>query len=144
MNELQTLLDVIPIGIGIAEDPRCERITVNPAFARQLRISPDQNASLNAPSGERPTTFKVYKDGRELAPQELPMQVAASHGVSVADIEVDVIHDDGEVCKLLEYAAPLFDEQGQVRGVVGAFLDITARKRAEEERAAICWNGLLS
>ena len=59
------------------------------------------------------------------------MQYAAAHGVEVAELEVEVLHEDGRLVKLLEYAAPLFDEQGQPIGSVGAFLNITERKRAE-------------
>ncbi|BBD57957.1 two-component hybrid sensor and regulator [Nostoc sp. HK-01] len=130
--ELQTLLDVIPIGIGIAEDVECSTIRVNPCFAKQLGIPTDINASLTAPVGERPTTFKVYCEGRELLPEELPMQYAATHGVEVLDFELDIIHNNGQVTKLLEYVAPLFDEEGNSRGCIGAFLDITSRKQAEE------------
>ncbi|HEY9660739.1 MAG TPA: PAS domain S-box protein, partial [Allocoleopsis sp.] len=74
VNELQTLLDVIPIGIGIAADPDCQEIRVNPGFAQMLGISPQTNASLSAPEVERPTSFKVCQNGRELAPEELPLQ----------------------------------------------------------------------
>jgi PAS domain S-box-containing protein len=132
VSELQTLLDVIPIGIGIAEDPECKTIRVNPCFAKQLGISPNINASLTAPVEEMPTAFKLYREGRELSPEELPMQYAAKHGVEVLDLEVDVVHDNGQVTKLLEYVAPLFDEKGKTRGCIGAFLDITSRKQAEE------------
>jgi PAS domain S-box-containing protein len=131
--ESQTLLEVIPIGIGIADDPECKKIRVNPAFAKQLGISSTVNASLSAPEEEKPASFKVYRDGRELSPEELPMQYSATHGVEVLDLEIDVVHDDGKVVTLLEYAAPLFDEAGKTRGCVGAFLDITDRKRAEAE-----------
>jgi len=131
VNELQALFDVIPVGIGIAEDPQCRYIKANPVFARLLAISPDVNASLSAPSYEKPP-FKVCKDGRELSPDELPMQYAAATGIGVADLELDVVHEDGRVVKLLEYAEPLYDENGKIRGAVGAFLDITERKRAEE------------
>jgi signal transduction histidine kinase len=37
----------------------------------------------------------------------------------------------------LASAAPLFDEQGRVRGAVGAFLDISARVLAERQRDAL-------
>lgn len=131
--ESQTLLEVIPIGIGIADDPECKKIRVNPAFAKQLGIPSTVNASLSAPEEEKPASFNVYLDGRELSPEELPMQYSATHGVEVLDLEVDVVHDDGKVVTLLEYAAPLFDEAGKTRGCVGAFLDITDRKRAEAE-----------
>jgi signal transduction histidine kinase len=132
LAESQTLLEVIPIGIGIAEDPECKTIRVNQNFAKQLGIPQTTNASLSAPDDEKPS-FKVYQDGRELAPEELPMQYAAAHGVEVLDLELDVVYDDGTVLTLLEYAAPLFDESGNTRGSVGAFLDISDRKRAEAE-----------
>ncbi|NEU83416.1 PAS domain S-box protein [Nostoc sp. UIC 10630] len=132
ITELQTLLEVIPIGIGIAEDPLCQNIKVNPAFAKQLGISSNTNASLSASSDEKPTNFKIYREGRELSAEELPMQYSATHGVEVVDCELEVVHENGKIINLLEYVAPLFDEEGKTRGSVGAFLDITERKQAEE------------
>jgi PAS domain S-box-containing protein len=132
VKKLETLLEVIPIGIGIAEDPQCQVIRINLSFAEQLGISSQVNASLSASPGDRPT-FKVYQNNKELEPDELPMQYAALHGVEVRDLELDVVRSDGEVVKLLEYAAPLFDEDGQTIGSVGAFVDITARVQAEAE-----------
>ncbi|MBE9037227.1 PAS domain S-box protein, partial [aff. Roholtiella sp. LEGE 12411] len=134
--ELQTLLDVIPIGVGIAEDPECRTIRVNPAFAKQLGVSPDINVSLSAPTNEKQTSYKVYREGRELPIEELPMQYSAAQGVEVLDGEVDVIQENGKIVKLLVYVAPLFDEEGKTRGCIGAFLDITVRKQAEE----VLWN----
>jgi PAS domain S-box-containing protein len=133
IEKLEALVEVIPIGIGIAEDPECQKIRVNPSFAKQLGISPDFNASLSAVVNERPTGFKVYRDGRELSAEELPMQYAAAHGVEIRDLEVDVVHADGRTVKLLEYAAPLFDEHGNTIGSVGAFIDITGRKHLEQK-----------
>src|SRR5207302_1984827 len=46
VTELQTLLDVIPLGIGIALDPECRQVRVNRTFARLLRLPPGTNASL--------------------------------------------------------------------------------------------------
>ncbi len=134
--ELQTLLDVIPIGVGIAEDPECRTIRVNPAFAKQLGVSPDINVSLSAPSDEKQTSYKVYREGRELPIEELPMQYSAAQGVEVLDSEIEIIQENGKIVKLLVYVAPLFDEEGKTRGCIGAFLDITVRKQAEE----VLWN----
>ncbi len=130
--ELQTLFQVIPIGIGIAEDAECKTIRANPCLAQQLGVSPDDNASMSAPGAEKPTNFKVYSEGRELLPEELPMQYSAAHGVEMLNCELDIVHENGKVVKLLEHVAPLFDEDGDSRGSVGAFLDITERKQVEE------------
>ena len=74
----------------------------------------------------------IEKHGVPVAPDDLPLQMAARLGAEVKNIELDVIHPDGTRCTLYEYAAPLFDDEGKVRGAVGAFLDITELKRAEE------------
>ncbi|WP_009630258.1 PAS domain S-box protein [Synechocystis sp. PCC 7509] len=133
INEMQTLLDVLPIGIAIALDSQCQNIRVNPALAKLLDLPAEANVSLSAPSSERPT-YKVYRQGKELEPEELPMQQATATGVDVVDKEVDVLVSKSEQkIKLLANAVPLFDEQGKTRGSVGVFWDITERKRLEEQ-----------
>jgi DNA-binding response OmpR family regulator len=131
VTELQTLLDVIPIGIAIALDRECTSIRVNASFARLLRLPANANASLSASAPERPT-YKVLRNGKELPAGEQPMQLAAARGVEVRDAEFDVAHPDGEVINLYGSTAPLLDEHGQPRGAVGAFVDITERKRTQE------------
>jgi PAS domain S-box-containing protein len=133
IHELETLLEVIPIGIGIAEDAQCQRIRANPTLARQLRMTPNANASLSAPPDERPSHFQVYCNNRVLTVDELPMQYAAAYGVEVVNVEIETVYDDGEIAQHLVSAAPLFDEQGNSRGCVAAFLDITERKQVEAE-----------
>jgi signal transduction histidine kinase/FixJ family two-component response regulator len=131
VTELQTLLDVIPIGIAIAEDPACAVIHANAALARLLRLSPGANVSLSAPAAQRPL-FKACRNGKELPAPDLPVQRAAAAGSVVRDVELDIVHPDGETVHLLCYAAPLRNERGEPRGAVGAFLDITERKRSQE------------
>jgi PAS domain S-box-containing protein len=132
VTELQTLFDMIPIGIGIAKDPECKTINMNPAFAKFLRMQAHENGSLTAPDEEKPTKFKVFREGKELSDEELPMQYSAAHGVEILDFEVDVVHENGTVVNMLEYVTPLFDEEGKTRGCIGAFLDITGRKQSEK------------
>jgi len=133
INELETLLDVIPIGIAIAQDPECRYIRVNPVLAKLLEIPPDANASKSAPVSEQPS-YQVYNSGREIPAAELPMQRAAASGMEVLDAEFDVVIREGSsAIKFLTNAAPLFDEQGRCRGSIGVFVDITERKRIEEQ-----------
>ncbi len=62
------------------------------------------------------------------------MRYAAIHKKEIKGTEVDIVRGDGTVFNLFGYAAPLLDEQNETRGSVAAFLDITERKRVEQER----------
>jgi len=77
---------------------------------------------------------------RERHLAELPMQLAAAQGTTVYDAEVEISHADGTRRTAWGSAAPLWNEQGEVHGAIGAFVDITCRKRAEESsRLAQQW-----
>ena len=131
VHELQALLDVIPIGISIAEDPECRYVKVNHAFAVMLQIDPNSNASATALPTERPAYRSFRIDGQEVAAEDLPLQVAARSGKPVKIKEVELVRADGSMIQLFGSAAPLFDQSGAVRGAVGAFADITERKATE-------------
>lgn len=133
VDELQTLLNVIPIGISIAEDPECRVIRANPFFQKIFNITPDVNLSVTH-AGANSVACRRLRQGRELAPEELPMQVAATQGIEVRNTEIQIIRPDGAVFDLLGSATPLRDDQGQVRGSVAVFMDISDRKRDERER----------
>jgi len=137
VTELQTLLDLLPVGIGIAQDSACRDIRTNRAFAQILGIASTHNASLSAPPFEAPKNFRVYHDGRELGPDELPMQRAARENITVLNFEETIVRDDGQRLQLLVNAVPLHDAEGKARGCVATLQDISAQKLAEQERAAV-------
>src|SRR5262249_53461018 len=60
-----------------------------------------------------------------------PMRRAAQ-GVEIHGEELELPRAEGESASLYAYAAPLFDEHRRPRGAVGAFLDVTERKREQE------------
>jgi PAS domain-containing protein len=135
VSELQTLLDVAPVGIAVAEDAECRVIRANSACAAMLNIGQGENASKTAEEADRLSFRVLSADGHEIPGEELPMQKAAATGKEVRGSEVDVVHADGKVINLYEYAIPLFDDERKVRGCLGIFVDITARKIAERELA---------
>jgi PAS domain S-box-containing protein len=132
--DLETLFHVLPIGIGIATGADAAHIRMNPTMARMLGLPMEVNPSLSAPEGEQPTTFTLLHDGREPVLEELPIELAVATGQVVRDLELEIVRADGVRRTALTSAAPLFDEQGRVRGAVLALLDITERVNAERQR----------
>ena len=131
-KELAAIMDAVPAITLIAHDPLCQRMTSNRAGYDFYRLPPGANVSKSAPEDERLSNYRVLRDGRELSPDELPVQVAAATGLEVRDCECTIAFDDGTSRSIFGNAVPLFDERGNVWGSVGAFTDITERKRAEE------------
>jgi len=129
--DLRTMMDIIPIGIAIAEDPRCRSVTANDSLTRLLRMSPGANIASDTAAQDDPG-WRILRNGKDVPVEELPMQIAAGRGQAVHDVEIDYIFSDGTVINLLVHSAPLRDEQGEPRGAVGVFIDVTERKRAQE------------
>ncbi|MGI0487239.1 PAS domain S-box protein [Pantanalinema rosaneae CENA516] len=127
--DLQTLLEMIPVGIAIATDATCTQMQHNAYLRQLLGVSPGNNISKSAPADQQPP-YRVLQNGEEVSTEQLPMQVAVRLGVEVRDIEFDILLPDGTVRQILSYATPLYNNQQQIRGVIGAFLDITERNRA--------------
>lgn len=128
--DFQTLLDVIPVGIGIARDRECRHIRQNPWFARLHGLPLASNISLSAPDAERQPIRYLDAQGRALPPEELPMQRAAATGQEVLDVELELEVQGQRRGTLVISAVPLFDEAHRPRGSIGTIQDVTVRKRA--------------
>ena len=102
----------------------------NRAGHELLRIDPGQNLSKTAADPAATRHFKVFANGVEVPPQELPLQRAA-RGVEVRNYEEEIQFDDGQVIHLYGSAVPLRDPSGAPRGAIGAFVDVTRLKQAE-------------
>ena len=130
VEEFRKLIDTAPVGIAVATDAECKQIWGNPEFLRMLGADTSQNISKSSAAGNQ-LPFKVFRAGREVSPQDLPMQRACREGTDVLDDELEIVRDDGltihEICR----ATPLRDELGKVRGCIGIFLNISDRKQAE-------------
>jgi PAS domain S-box-containing protein len=128
-SELNAIMDAVPAIIFITRDPASREVTGNRVANEFLRVRPRVNLSKSAPETEAETlrNFQVFQNGRELRPEELPLQLAAASGLPVRDFEEDVIFDDGTHAHLIGNVTPLQDEAGRPAGAVAAFLDITER-----------------
>jgi PAS domain S-box-containing protein len=133
-EEIEALMEVSPIAIYIAHDPKCIRISGNPAAYNliQLPLNSQKNLSKSAPEEERPN-HRVFREGVELAVPELPIQAAARLGREIEEETLELRFENGMQKYIYAYAKPLFDSNGNSRGAIAAMLDITERKRAEEQ-----------
>jgi len=131
-EELEAILDAVPGMALISQDPLGHRITGSRVAYELLRLPYGTNISKSAAEGERPSNFRIVKDGTELPPSELPVQKAAATGQVIRESEITLAFDDGTTREMLGNAAPLLDDAGLVRGAVGVFVDISERKRAEQ------------
>ena len=81
-----------------------------------------------------PATFRLLQDGREIPPDDLPMQRAVASNNSVRDFEKTIVRPDGTTIEVLATAIPIRDAAGQPTGCVATFQDITTHKVAERQR----------
>ncbi len=131
-TELRTLLDLLPISACITEDQDSKTMYSNPTFEELLGIQRNSNMSMSAPDDEKPG-FKSFLNGVELSPDELPMQRAIETGAIVLNADFDIVRSDGRIVNFHGHAAPLYDEEGNVRGAIGAFEDFTQYKSMTDE-----------
>jgi two-component sensor histidine kinase len=131
-TELETVLETVPTAVWFTYDRDAGHVTGNRHAAELLRLPAHANASLTASQNERPS-FRLFREGREVPPGDLPIQRAA-RGERVDDEELEVQFPDGDRKTLLVRAAPLHGAAGEVHGAVGAAVDITDRKRHAERQ----------
>ncbi len=82
-EELEKLMDVVPAAIWVSHDPQCHEISGNKAANRFYEAKEGDNVSAGPAHTGQDTTRRFFRDGRELQPDELTMQEAASRGVDV-------------------------------------------------------------
>jgi signal transduction histidine kinase/FixJ family two-component response regulator len=129
---LEAVVNTVPTAVWYTHDPDAARIFGNSHAARLLRLPAEANVSLSPARDERPT-YRVFRDGRAVAPGDLPLQRAA-RGEAVEHEELDICFDDGTSITLVFEAAPIRDATGRLQGAVCGAIDITERKRQHEHR----------
>jgi len=125
-EEVEAIMEVTPVAIWIGHDPQCNNITGNQMANEFYEAEVGENVSANITTERR-----FFHKGHELTSDELPMQKAASKNTDIRNEEIDILLPSGRHRTVLGSASPLHDTNGNVRGSVAAFIDITERKKAE-------------
>ncbi|MBD2461925.1 PAS domain S-box protein [Oscillatoria sp. FACHB-1407] len=130
-EELTALMEVTPTAIWIAHDPHCHQMTANKMAYQLMGVESGTVTTATPADGSYPLPFKICKNGQPIPLQNLPMQTTARTGQAVTD-ELEFVFEDGRVQFIYGRTVPLYDSNGDIRGTIGAFMDITERKRIEE------------
>jgi PAS domain S-box-containing protein len=134
--ELESIMQVMPVGVAVAHGPTCELITGNAALGEMLGLQQGDNLSqwlLDLP-------LRASTGSEALAQQHMPLRYAVQTGQPTGTMEFEISPRSETPHHILASASPLFDEDGSVRGAVGVFFDVTERKHMEialRERAEL-------
>jgi two-component system cell cycle sensor histidine kinase/response regulator CckA len=131
-TELQAVMDAAPVALFLSRDSESREMIGNRQTYELLQLAEGINLSKTSHDSAEPPSYRVLRNGVELAPVEMPMQTAARTGRSIEECEFDLVFADGTSRQMFGKVVPLLDESGKARGAVGGFLDVTARKLAEE------------
>jgi PAS domain S-box-containing protein len=132
-EELEKIMDLVPNAVWVSRDPECRVITGNRAANKFYEAESEANVSAGPiTGGEQDLARRFFKDGRELKPEELPMQEAIVKDAEIRDSEIEVLLPSGKKITIMGSAIPLRDADGKARGCLASFMDITERKKAEE------------
>jgi PAS domain S-box-containing protein len=129
--ELEAIMQVLPVGVAVAQDPESKLVTANLALSHLLGVDPSENIANRVDSSSM-DSLAVYKDGHRLAGNEHPLLRAARTGQQSGIQELEIWRPDGTPIYLQSSASPLFSHDGKVRGAVGAFINVTERKNLED------------
>ena len=129
-EELEQLLNVLPVAVWVAEDPECRSVRGNAAAERLIGVQQGASFPASWPTGEQPVIRPVH-DGRAMPAADLPLQRSVAGDCALENVEFDLELPDGRAINLLCNSVPLHDVYGRVRGGVAAGLDISAQKAIE-------------
>jgi signal transduction histidine kinase len=126
---LETILGQAADAIVVCDDEGT--FTFANAAARRMALRDPVGTTLE----ETPEVWGVahYPEGRRI-PQEESSIPRALRGETTVGRETRMVSPDDSHYDVLISAAPLRDSEGEIVGAVAGLLDITKRKRAEQER----------
>lgn len=127
-ERLQAVLRTAPLALVISNADATD-VRVNPAAAAMFHVSSENNVANEIGHG----SWRLFRQGRQLLPDEFPITRASRQGVEVRGDEYELRPLDGGSRTLLINARPIRNDTGLVVGAVVALADITPQKRMQDE-----------
>ena len=128
-DRLKRILEQMPIGVAIATAPSGQIVFHNPEAVRLLR-HPFATVGI---SGYGQHGGALHEDGSPYRPEEYPLARSLMSEEVIKGEEMRYRRGDGTETVLSVDSAPIYDSEGHLALAVVTFIDIAARRRAEEE-----------
>ena len=131
VEDLKQVLEHLNAGV-VAHAADTSIRVCNPMACRILGLTMDQMIGVTAPD---PQWMFLREDGSPMPLDEYPVNVVLRTRTRIENLLVGVnrpVHDDRVWALCNGY--PVIDEHGQVQMAIVTFIDVTDRKRAEDER----------
>ena len=125
---LNKIFEVIPIGLWFA-DRNGRLLRGNPAGVRIWGAEPTVSIGEYG-------VFKARRlpSGQEIAPEDWALAHTITKGLTVKDELLEIDAFDGHKRTILNYSAPVMDDEGELLGAIVVNNDITDLRRLEEDR----------
>ena len=129
--ELEAIMQVMPVGVAISHNREATEVTANLALSELLGMKVGENIARGLTS-KGDDSLQIYENGRHL--ENLPVLLVPTEDSSrrSGSVELEIRRSGDEPTFLQFSASPLFNPSGEVRGAVGAFINVTERKRLED------------
>jgi two-component sensor histidine kinase/PAS domain-containing protein len=130
-SELQAVLDTVPVAVWFTYDPSGRQVVRNRFAAELMEIPAGPVKPFGSPDPVIDTI--AFKDGEVVSREDRPL-TKAMRGEHTDHEEFLYRLPSGAEVVLLSSARPIYDSDGRLIGAVQISLDITERKRAENQR----------
>jgi PAS domain S-box-containing protein len=122
----EKIFNVLPVGLWIANEN-----------GKLLRGNPEGVKIWGAEPHVDPSEYDVFKarrmpSGEEITPKDWALAHTINKGITVVDEMLEIDAFDGKRKIILNYTAPVLDDEGKLQAAIMVNQDITQRKRAEE------------
>jgi PAS domain S-box-containing protein len=124
---LQKIFDILPVGLWFSDKN-----------GKLLRGNPTGVKIWGAEPKVSPSEYGVFKarrlpSGEEVAPDDWALAHTIRDGVTIVDELLEIDAFDGKKKTILNYTAPVLDDQGNIQGAIVVNQDITERRQAEQQ-----------
>lgn len=131
-EELETILETLPVPVWIAKDPYANFIVGNKTANEIMGLPEGGNASLSTNASVLTGLITQYMEGVEVKAEEMPIQKCLSTGKPIKSAEIEFRYPNGKNIFLIGNAVPVYDRNNNIRGCVSAFTDITDIKNYQK------------